>query len=107
MRLLLGIALAVLATYFLVDVITRWKKETTLTGWDRLLAAGRTSLTMLWGKVWMVLAGLVGNIYDVLDAIGLPGIKPYLEQVLGEPKAVGVAMVLVAGVMMIARSRTL
>lgn len=62
---------------------------------------------MLWGKITLILAGLIGNIDELVGTVGLSSIQDYLEKALSNPKAIGVAMAGVAVVLMIARKRTL
>ncbi len=76
------------------------------TGWQRLLAAGQQSATILWQRAVIALAGLSAVLVDVAGYLGVPSIDNAIQAVL-KPQYVGLFTILVAVVSEIARKRTL
>lgn len=62
---------------------------------------------MLWGKVAMILAALLGNITDVVGFLDLPTLQLYLEKYITDPKVVGLILISFMAVTMVARRRSL
>jgi hypothetical protein len=75
--------------------------------WQRLLAAGKESATILWGKVCILLSGLIASLDSVADFLNMPELKTYIETALGNPKTVAAIMLLLSAVSIYARRRTL
>ncbi len=105
-RLIFALGTAAVAALLVFDVYRRYLKASGTT-WQRLLSAGRDSATILWSKFVIVLAGLVGNLDSVADFLGQPEAKQYIQDALGNPKAVAAVMLAIAFVSMMARNRTL
>lgn len=103
----IGLALAAVALYF--TALTLWKfyhsdEERT---WDRLLATAKDSATMLVSRLAIIFAGLLANLDDVVGTIGLDSLKGYIDSAFSSPKTTGVIIVLIIGLVMAARKRTL
>ena len=105
-RLAIGGGLAALALYFVYDLVSRYKTATGTT-WQRILAAGHDSATMVWSKFLLVLAGIVANLDSLADLAGQPQVKEYIDLAVGNPKTVALIMLGISLVTMLARFRTL
>lgn len=99
------IALIVAVSIIIQMVIAYSKADGSI--WNKMLAAGSQSATILWNKFTIVLAGLVGTLGDLADALGQPQIKDYLNQALGNPKLVASIMLAASIVTIAARARTM
>lgn len=106
LRLAIAIGLASIAAYFIYNIY-RLYRDATGTVWQRFLAAGRESATMLWSKFIIILAGIVANLDYMADLIGQPGMKEYIDQLAGNPRTVAIVMLVISVVTMTARARTL
>jgi len=95
-----------LAGYFGYTVYKGYRSATG-TVWQRLLAGARSSATMLWGKFAIALAAVVANLDHIADALGQPDAKQYIQDALGNPKAVAGVMLVITAISMWARMRTL
>lgn len=106
LRILIGAGFGGLVLYFGVTTYLGFRKAEG-TVWARLLTAAGDSATLLWSRFVMLLAGTIGSIGDIGDAIGDPSIRGYAETVLGNPKIVAGALLAVSIVTVAARKRTL
>jgi hypothetical protein len=75
--------------------------------WQRLLAAGKESATILWGKFCILLSGLIASLDSLAEFLNLPELKTYIETALGNPKTVAGVMLVLSAVSIYARRRTL
>ena len=75
--------------------------------WERLLAAGRESATILWGKFCILLSALIASLDSLADFLNMPELKTYIEAALGNPKTVAAIMLVLSAVSIYARRRTL
>jgi hypothetical protein len=87
-------------------MVIQYRKATGST-WERLLAAGKESATILWGKFCMLLSGLIASLDSFADLINMPELKTYIEMALGNPKVVAGVMLALSAVSIYARKRTL
>ena len=102
------VALFFLGVFIVVGfpLVTQYRKAPGTT-WQRLLAAGRESATILWGKFCILLSGLLASLDSLADLLHMPELKSYFETALGNPKAVAGIMLAVSVVTIYARRRTL
>jgi hypothetical protein len=105
-RYTFDIGILAVAAYFAYTVYDGYR-DATGTTWQRLLAGARSSATILWAKFCLILAGLVGNLDTLADALGQPEMKQYIADALGNPKAVAIVMLVISTVSFLARLRRL
>lgn len=74
--------------------------------WEKMLAAGRGSASILWARFVMALGALFGALANYADLAQLPAIQD-LMRVLLTPQTFGIAVALISLVSEIARRRTL
>ena len=82
-------------------------REASGSTWERLLCAGRESATILWGKICILLSGLIASLDSLADFLNMPELKTYIETALGNPKTVAGVMLVLSAVSIYARRRTL
>ena len=100
-----GVPVAI-ALFFVYDVVRRYR-DSTGTLKDRLMAAGRGSVTMVWSKFLIIIAAVVANLDGIADMAGQPQVKDYLNQAISNPKTLAWVMLGISLVTMFARARTL
>lgn len=74
--------------------------------WERWLAAGRDSATILWANFITVVSGLIAGVVGLADLAGAPGVSAVIQQYL-DPQWVGLGLIVLALVAEYARKRTL
>jgi hypothetical protein len=102
-----AVTLIVLAIvgYVVVDFVREWRKaEGSL--WDRLVAAGKGSATILWARFTIIVGALADLLVEVADWLNAPGVADGIKMVL-QPEYVGAFIVAVALISEVARRRTL
>lgn len=100
-RIIAYTALVALAADF---YLSYRKQEGTV--WQKLLAAGKSSASILQARVAAIGGIALNGIVDIADIIGNPGLKAMIDQYINAP-AVGWTMVGMAFVAEWARRRTL
>lgn len=105
-RVAIALALVALVIYIVATGYAQFAKSSG-TVWERLLAAGRDSATILWGKFCLVLAGIIGNLDSTADVLNLPEMKTFINSWVGDPKLIAGIMAAIAFVSILARKRTL
>ncbi len=99
------LAVAALVAYFIYDGVQEFASKTG-TVWERLLAAGKDSVTILWGRFVVIVSGLSGGLVVLADYLNAPGVGDTIKSVI-QPQYV---MALTIGIGLIsefARRRTL
>jgi hypothetical protein len=102
--ILIGVFLVI--NVWLIWTFVRDYARATGTPWQRMVAAGQESVTILWSKVLMLLGALSGLIVKAADYLGDTGLSTQLQALL-KPEYVGAFVVLVAVITIYARKRTL
>lgn len=105
-NLIITITFVALVVYIVADTYRRYRVAQG-TVWERLLLSARNSATVLWGNFVMAVAALVGIIGDAGDAIGVPQVRDYAQEILGNPKFVAGIMLAISAISVLARKRTL
>ena len=105
MHLILDIALIAALVYVVIDFVRAYRVAVG-TVWQRLLATGRNSATILWQRFTIALAGFADALVFVADLLQAPTVAETIRSVL-QPQYVAVFVVLVAVVGELARRRTL
>jgi hypothetical protein len=72
----------------------------------RLLAAGRSSLTIVWARVMVLAGALLAMLANGADLVGLPGVADNVKAFL-KPEYVPLAAIAIAVISEMARRRTL
>lgn len=106
MRLVL---LVVTLALFARVVFLMWKGYSAAAGgsqWERWLAAGRHSASVLWANFITVVGALLAGVAGLADLAGAPGISTAIQQYM-DPQWVGIGMIAIAVVIEVARRRTL
>jgi hypothetical protein len=105
MHLVIDLVLFAALVYVVVDFIRAYKSASG-TLWQRLLATGRHSATILWQRFTIALAGFADAVVWLADLLQAPGVAEPVRSVLA-PQYVAVFVVAVAIVGELARRRTL
>lgn len=105
MLILFDILLLALLAWIVFDAV-RTYRATIGTVWDKLLAAGKDSATILWARFTVLIAALVNALVWLADVLNQPqvsiAIKTYLT-----PQLVAGIMIAIAFITELARRRTL
>ena len=105
MHLVIDLVLFAALVYVVVDFIRAYKSASG-TLWQRLLATGRHSATILWQRFTIALAALADVLVWLAEFFNAPGVAEPIKSVL-QPQYVAVFVVAVAIVGELARRRTL
>ena len=105
MHAIIDLFLLAALIYVVLDFV-RCYRAATGTIWQRLLATGRHSATILWQRFTIALAGFADALVWLADLLNAPGVAEPIKSVL-QPQYVAVFVVTVAIVGELARRRTL
>lgn len=79
--ILIDIAIALFVAWVVYDAVTRYRAETGTT-WDKMLAVGKGSATIVIQRGAYVLAGLAEFLPSILDTLGAPGVASAVQTVV-------------------------
>lgn len=96
--------LSALAVYLLVDGVYLYRQAIGSV-WQKLIAAGQGSLTILWQRIIMVSTGFVTSLVWIADAINEPMLSQAINAYL-KPNVVAAIMIGAAAITVWARKRT-
>ena len=105
MTIVLNLILFAALVYVVIDFIRSFRAAAG-TLWQRLLATGRESATILWQRFTIALAAFTDALLWLAELLNAPGVAEPIKSVL-EPQYVAVFVVAVAIVGELARRRTL
>ena len=105
MQLIINLVLLVLFVLFLVDAIREYA-STSGTTWERLLAVGKDSATILWTRFVGIVATGISSLVWIADALNAPQVASAMST-YGNPKVVASIILAVTIVGELARRRTL
>jgi hypothetical protein len=105
LRHLFDIAVTAALIYLIVDAVISYRSAVG-TVWQRVLAAGKQSATILWARFTIAVAALANGLIWLADLLNAPNVANAIQQFMG-PKTVAAIMVTVAFVSELARRRTL
>jgi hypothetical protein len=105
MHAVIDLILFAALVYVVFDFVRAWRAASG-TVWQRLLATGRHSATILWQRFIIALAGFADALVWLADLLQAPGVAEPIKSVL-QPQYVAVLVVAVAIVGELARRRTL
>jgi hypothetical protein len=74
--------------------------------WDRLIAAGKGSATIVWQRFVMLISAVAGGLASLADWLNAPGLADAIKDAM-TPEYVAFFMIAVAIITEIARRRTL
>lgn len=94
-----------IAAYFLYVAVTDYKAAIGTT-WQRLLAAGKDSATVLWARFTVVVTGMVTGLVWAADLVNAPSVATAITTYM-KPSVVAGIMITVALITELARKRTL
>ena len=99
-------ALVVIMTMVIADFIHEVVGAKGATLWQRLIAAGKGSITITWARFCAVVACLSGSLGDIADYFNAPGVGDNIRALL-QPQTVAIVSLIAALITEIARRRTL
>jgi hypothetical protein len=102
---LVDIAILAIAAYFIFDLV-RGYKSAVGSAWRRLLAAGKSSATILWARFTVLVTAAASALVFIADLVNAPQVAAAITTYL-KPSIVAAIMVAVALITEIARRRTL
>src|SRR5215470_263606 len=105
MTIVLNLILFAALVYVVIDFIRSFRAAAG-TLWQRLLATGRESATILWQRFTIALASLADAVVWLAELLNAPGVAEPIKSVL-QPQYVAAFMVAVAVIGELARRRTL
>ena len=105
MNVVLNLVLLAALAYVVIDFIRSYRAAVG-TVWQRLLATGRESATILWQRFTIALASLADAVVWLAELLNAPGVAEPIKSVL-QPQYVAALMVTIAVVGELARRRTL
>ncbi len=105
MYLVIDLAIAAVVLYFIYDFVTTYY-ATTGGVWQRLLATGKQSVTILWSRFVVVVSGLSGGLVLLADYLDAPGVADAIKSVV-QPQYMIIVTVGIPLISEFARRRTL
>jgi hypothetical protein len=102
---IMDVAVAAIFIYFVIDAVRSYM-GTTGTTWERLLAVGKQSATILWARFTVVVTAGTGGLAWVADVLNAPQVSSAITTYMS-PRVVAVLMIGAALIAEIARRRTL
>ncbi len=105
MEIVVSLVVVAVLVYVVVDAVRSFVHATG-TLWQKLLAVGRHSATILWARFTVAVAALADGAVWAADFLGSPQVAGAMQAHL-DPRTVAAVMVAVAVVSELARRRTL
>ena len=105
MHLVIDVLVIAALVYVVIDAVISYRAAAG-TVWQRLLAVGKESATVLWSRFVVLVAGLTDGLVWLADLIGQPSVASAIQAYL-KPSYVAGIMVAVAAITELARRRTL
>lgn len=105
-RVIVGIGLFAIFAYVAVIFVMDFMGETGATTWQRLLAAGKNSATILWARFTLMVSSLSGALVALASYLGEPSVGDAIKTAL-QPQYVLGFVILSAVITEWARRRTL
>ena len=102
---LTDVIIAGIIIYFVYDAIVGYKNSTGTT-WERILAAGKGSVTILWQRFVVLVTGLSGGLVILAEYLNAPGVADTIKSVI-QPQYVAIFVIGMAIISEFARRRTL
>lgn len=100
-----AIALAGVAGFFIWEFVSDYSAAAG-SAWERLLAAGKGSATIVWSRFSAIVAALAGTLSGLADWLNAPGVGEAIQSYL-KPEWVALYVLGVALIAELARRRTL
>lgn len=103
--MIISLLLLAILIYVLYDFYVNYKGAVG-SAWDRALAAGRGSATILWARFTAAVAACAGAAAGLAEFLGSPGVASAIQTYM-QPSYVAVLMISIAVISEWARRRTL
>lgn len=103
--LLVDLPIAALVLYFVYDFVTSYLAAPG-TVWERVLASGKGSATIVWARFVVLVSGASGGLVMLADYLNAPGVSDAIKSVV-QPQYVMIMMVAIPLITEFARRRTL
>lgn len=104
-RIVFALFLIAIVAFFVFDMVKLYAATPGST-WDRILAAGRGSATIVWGRFVAIVAAAIGLLPDAADLFGDPSLGDAIKAALN-PQYVAAFTIGIALISIFARRRTL
>ena len=104
-NIIFDVVIVIIALYVIYDAVSSYASATG-TVWQRFLAVGKHSATILWSRALIVFGVAVDILSQLADFLGAPGASISLQQYLDAKTLAGI-MIGVAVITEYARRRTL
>jgi hypothetical protein len=105
MNVVLNVILLVILAYFVFDAVRAYKSAAGSV-WSRLLAAGKSSATIVWARFTVIVTTGVNGLVWIADLLNAPQVAAAITTYM-KPSVVAGIMVAVALITEVARRRTL
>lgn len=105
MFVVIDLFIAALVIYFAYDLVTSFYASSG-TLWQRLLATGKQSATILWSRFVVLVTGLSGGLVLLADYLNAPGVADAIKAVI-QPQYVMILLIAIPLINEFARRRTL
>lgn len=103
--LILDIPITALVAYFIYDFVVSYRAAAG-TVWQRVLAAGDQSATIVWQRLIVIASGLSGAVVVVADYLNAPGVGDAIKSAV-QPQYLVIYAIVMALISEFARRRTL
>ena len=104
-RVIFDLCVVAALAYVGITFYLQYREEKVGTVWQKSLAAARDSATILWTKFCAALALIVYQLDNIADLVGMPEAKDFINNWIGNPKAISGIMLLISLVTFWARTR--
>ena len=105
MRLVIDVLIVLAVVYVVIDAVVSYRAAAG-TVWQKLLAVGKESATVLWSRFTILVAGATDGLVWLADLAGQPAVAGAIQSYL-KPSYVAGLMIAVAVITELARRRTL
>ena len=103
--LFIDLPIAALVIYFVYDFVTSYLAATG-TVWQRIIASGKGSLTIVWARFVVLISGASGGLVVLADYLNAPGVSDAIKTMV-QPQYVMILLVAIPLITEFARRRTL
>lgn len=104
-RVIFDLCLVAALGYIGITFYLQYREELVGSWWQKSIAAARDSATILWTKFCAALALIVYQLDNIADLVGMPEAKEFINNWLGNPKAISGVMLAISLVTFYARTR--
>lgn len=105
MLVFIDFIIAALVVYFVYDFVASYRASVG-TVWERLLATGKQSATILWARFVVIVSGASGGLALLAEYLNAPGVSDAIKSVV-QPQYVIILLIAIPLISEFARKRTL